>query len=195
MNLISWEHPMIQGGIDLVLTEGVGATAVSLLKNKALPAGTLLLELIYVVDAQAPKKSGIGRFLPKTPIRLMMDSKGNDLSAQVEFESFNRQLSPVNRHMASKLVNSVQKEIHALIDTAEVSIEDRIEAVRVDANAEMKTALNAELDRLQALKAVNPNIRDEELTQIETQMSELSAYIGKAQVQLDSLRLIVVSHN
>ena len=195
MNLISWEHPMIQGGIDLVLTEGVGATAVSLLKNKALPAGTLLLELIYVVDAQAPKKSGIGRFLPKTPIRLMMDSKGNDLSAQVEFESFNRQLSPVNRHMASKLVNSVQKEIHALIDTAEVSIEDRIEAVRVDANTEMKTALNAELERLQALKAVNPNIRDEELTQIETQMSELSGYIGKAQVQLDSLRLIVVSHN
>lgn len=195
MNLISWEHPMIQGGIDLVLTEGVGATAVSLLKNKALPAGTLLLELVYVVDAQAPKQSGIGRFLPKTPIRLMMDSKGNDLSAQVEFESFNRQLSPVNRHMASKLVNSVQKEIHALIDTAEVSIEDRIEAVRVDANAEMKAALNAELERLQALKAVNPNIRDEELTQIETQMSELSGYIGKAQVQLDSLRLIVVSHN
>lgn len=195
MNLISWEHPMIQGGIDLVLTEGVGATAVSLLKNKALPAGTLLLELVYVVDAQAPKQSGIGRFLPKTPIRLMMDSKGNDLSAQVEFESFNRQLSPVNRHMASKLVNSVQKEIHALIDTAEVSIEDRIEAVRVDANTEMKAALNAELERLQALKAVNPNIRDEELTQLETQMSELSGYIGKAQVQLDSLRLIVVSHN
>lgn len=195
MNLISWEHPMIQGGIDLVLTEGVGATAVSLLKNKALPVGTLLLELIYVVDAQAPKKSGIGRFLPKTPIRLMMDSKGNDLSAQVEFESFNRQLSPVNRHMASKLVNSVQKEIHALIDTAEVSIEDRIEAVRVDANTEMKAALNTELERLQALKAVNPNIRDEELTQIETQMSELSGYIDKAQVQLDSLRLIVVSHN
>ncbi|OCH04291.1 RNA polymerase-associated protein RapA [Aliivibrio fischeri] len=195
MNLISWEHPMIQGGIDLVLTEGVGATAVSLLKNKALPAGTLLLELVYVVDAQAPKQSGIARFLPKTPIRIMMDGKGNDLSAQVEFESFNRQLSPVNRHMASKLVNSVQKEIHGLIDKAEISMEERLESVRTDAEKEMKAALNSELERLQALKAVNPNIRDEELTQIETQMSELSGYIGKAQVQLDSLRLIVVSHN
>lgn len=195
MNLISWEHPMIQGGIDLVLTEGVGATAVSLLKNKALPAGTLLLELVYVVDAQAPKQSGIARFLPKTPIRIMMDGKGNDLSAQVEFESFNRQLSPVNRHMASKLVNSVQKEIHGLIDKAEISMEERLESVRTDAEKEMKAALNSELERLQALKAVNPNIRDEELTQIETQMSELSGYIGRAQVQLDSLRLIVVSHN
>ncbi|MGB2147697.1 MAG: RNA polymerase-associated protein RapA, partial [Vibrio toranzoniae] len=101
MNFISWEHPMIQGGIDLLLSEGVGASAVSLLKNKALPVGTILLELVYLVDAQAPKRSGISQFLPKTPIRLMMDGRGNDLSAQVEFDSFNRQLSPVNRHLAS----------------------------------------------------------------------------------------------
>ncbi|GAL26304.1 RNA polymerase associated protein RapA [Vibrio variabilis] len=87
MNFISWEHPMIQGGIDLVMSEGVGTCAVSLLKNKALPVGTILLELVYVVDAQAPKKSGISRFLPPTPIRMMMDGRGNDLSAQVEFEA------------------------------------------------------------------------------------------------------------
>lgn len=84
---------MIQGGIDLLLSEGVGTSAVSLLKNKALPVGTMLLELVYLVDAQAPKSSGIGRYLPQTPIRIMLDGNGNDLSAQVEFESFNRQLS------------------------------------------------------------------------------------------------------
>ncbi|GAL06975.1 RNA polymerase associated protein RapA [Photobacterium aphoticum] len=87
LHFISWEHPMIQGGIDLLLTEGVGTTAVSLLKNKALPVGTLLLELIYVVDAQAPKQSGIGRFLPATPIRVLLDGKGNNLSSNVEFEA------------------------------------------------------------------------------------------------------------
>ncbi len=86
---------MIQGGIDSLLSEGVGASAVSLLKNKALPVGTILLELVYLVDAQAPKQR-YQPFLPKTPIRLMMDGRGNDLSAQVEFDSFNCQLSPVN---------------------------------------------------------------------------------------------------
>lgn len=195
MHFVSWEHPMIQGGIDLLLSEGVGTTAVSLLKNKALPVGTLLLELIYVVDAQAPKQSGIGRFLPQTPIRIMMDSKGNDLSEQVEFESFNRQLSPVNRHLGSKLVNSVQRDVHTLIEFAEKKVTPRLEAVRSEATAEMSEALNAELERLQALKAVNSNIRDEELEQIEEQIKELTGYINKAQIQLDSLRLIVVSHN
>ena len=44
------------------------------------------------------------------------------LSAQVEFDSFNRQLSPVNRHLASKLVNSVQGEIHKLIEAGETHV-------------------------------------------------------------------------
>lgn len=195
MNFISWEHPMIQGGIDLLLSEGVGTSAVSLLKNKALPVGTMLLELVYLVDAQAPKRSGISRFLPQTPIRLMMDAKGNDLSGQVEFESFNRQLSPVNRHLASKLVSSVQKDIHQLIEAGEKTIGSKLESVREEAQSEMSRALNGELERLQALKAVNPNIRDEELSAIDEQISELTSYIANAQIQLDSLRLIVVSHN
>ncbi|MEZ9057209.1 RNA polymerase-associated protein RapA [Vibrio pelagius] len=195
MNFISWEHPMIQGGIDLLLSEGVGTSAVSLLKNKALPVGTILLELVYLVDAQAPKRSGISQFLPKTPIRLMMDGRGNDLSSQVEFEGFNRQLSPVNRHLASKLVTSVQADIHKLIEAGEAQVLPKVEEVREQAQKEMQANLNGELERLQALKAVNPNIRDEELQVIETQIEELTGYIAKAQVQLDSLRLIVVSHN
>jgi ATP-dependent helicase HepA len=195
MNFISWEHPMIQGGIDLLMSEGVGATAVSLLKNKALPVGTMLLELVYKVDAQAPKRSGISRFLPTTPIRLMLDGKGSDLSQQVEFESFNRQLSPVGRHMATKLVSSVQTQIHQMITAGEALIVEKVEAVRAEAQQEMQASLNAELERLQALKAVNPNIRDEELAAIEAQIKELNGYIAQAQYQLDSLRMIVVSHN
>lgn len=195
MNFISWEHPMIQGGIDLLMSEGVGTSAVSLLKNKALPVGTLLLELVFVVDAQAPKSSGISRFLPPTPIRLMLDQKGNDLSEQVEFEGFSRQLSPVNRHLASKLVTSVQSQIHHLIEAGETLIKAKVDAVREQAQRDMHSRLNSELERLQALKAVNPNIRDEEITALDEQMNTLNSYIERAQYQLDSLRVIVVSHN
>ncbi|TMX38416.1 RNA polymerase-associated protein RapA [Vibrio sp. Hep-1b-8] len=195
MNFISWEHPMIQGGIDLLMSEGVGTTAVSLLKNKALPVGTMLLELVYKVDAQAPKRSGISRFLPTTPIRLMLDGKGNDLSSQVEFESFNRQLSPVGRHIATKLVSSVQAQVHQMIEAGDKLVVEKVDAIRSQAQQEMQASLNAELERLQALKAVNPNIRDEELEVIEEQIKLLTGYIGQAQYQLDSLRMIVVSHN
>ncbi|EPI8559518.1 RNA polymerase-associated protein RapA [Vibrio fluvialis] len=195
MQFISWEHPMVQGGIDLLMSEGVGVSAVSLLKNKALPVGTILLELVYLVDAQAPKRTGISRFLPQTPIRMLMDARGNDLSAQVEFEAFNRQLSPVNRHLASKLVSSVQNDVHRLITASEVPVMEQVTAIREQAQKEMHQILNGELERLQALKAVNPNIRDEEIEVLEQQIQELTGYIAQAQYQLDSLRLIVVAHN
>lgn len=195
IHFISWEHPMIQGGIDLLMSEGVGTSAVSLLKNKALPVGTVLLELVFVVDAQAPKSSGISRFLPPTPIRLLLDQKGNDLSHQVEFDGFNRQLSPVNRHLASKLVTSVQTQLHHLIEVGEGLIEAKVDEVRQQAQRDMHSRLNAELERLQALKAVNPNIRDEEIESLDEQITTLNGYISRAQYQLDSLRVIVVSHN
>ncbi len=195
VHFLSWEHPIIQGGMDLVVSESVGTTAVSLLKNKALPVGTMFLELVYVSTVQAPKQSGITRFLPQTPIRMLLDGKGNDLSANVAFDTFNRQLAPLGRHLASKMVGSVQNQIHALIQAGDNIAERELENVKAAANEEMNNTLRAELDRLQALKAVNPNIRDDELEALETQIGELTGYINSAQVQLDSLRVVVVSHN
>ena len=72
---VSWEHPIIRNGLDLILSGDTGSCAVSLLKNKALPVGTLLVELVYVVEAQAPKHLQLTRFLPPTPIRMLMDRR------------------------------------------------------------------------------------------------------------------------
>lgn len=124
-----------------MLSENVGTNAVSLLKNKALPVGTMFLELVYLVDAQAPKRSGINQFLPKTPIRLLLDGKGNELSEQVPFDTFNRQLSPINRHMASKVASSVQDQIHGLIEKAEQAVLPKLDEVRQTAKLEMQQNL------------------------------------------------------
>lgn len=72
---MSWDHPLIRHGIDSITSGDIGKSAVSLLINKALPAGTLLLEMIYVVEAQAPKGLQLTRFLPPTPIRLLFNRK------------------------------------------------------------------------------------------------------------------------
>ncbi|AVL72619.1 RNA polymerase-associated protein RapA [Providencia rettgeri] len=191
---ISWEHPIIRNGLDLVLSSDTGSCAVSLLKNKALPVGTLLTELIYVVEAQAPKHLQISRFLPATPVRLLIDLKGNNLSSQVEFESFNRQLNAINRHMASKLVNAVQNEVHSVLRLSEPMVETEAKALIESAKEAADKALTLEFSRLEALKAVNPNIRDEELDIIEEERQQLITNIDQATWRLDAIRLVVVTH-
>lgn len=70
---ITQEHPLIRNGLDLILSGDTGSSTISLLKNKALPVGTLLVELVYVVEAQAPKQLQLNRFLPPTPVRMLLD--------------------------------------------------------------------------------------------------------------------------
>lgn len=177
---ISWEHPIVRNGLDLILSGDTGSSAVSLLKNRALPVGTMLVELIYVVEAQAPKNLQLTRFLPPTPVRLLLDRKGSDLAGSVEFESFNRQLNAVNRHTGSKLVNAVQKEIHDVLQMGERLIEERASVLIDAARREADDTLEQELSRLNALKAVNPTIRDDEPKAIEQTRQQILECLKQA---------------
>ncbi|MCL6405626.1 RNA polymerase-associated protein RapA [Dickeya dadantii] len=191
---VSWEHPLIRNGLDLILSGDTGSCAVSLLKNKALPVGTLLTELVYVVEAQAPKKLQLTRFLPPTPIRVLLDRKGANLASQVEFESFNRQLSAVNRHTSSKLVNAVQDDVHDMLQKAQPLVEAQAQALIADAQRSAETQLRREQERLEALKAVNPNIRDDELEALEEQREQVLLNLQQANWRLDAIRLVMVAH-
>ncbi|MGB7800576.1 RNA polymerase-associated protein RapA [Buttiauxella sp.] len=191
---VTWEHPIIRNGLDLILSGDTGSCALSLLKNKALPVGTLLLELVYVVEAKAPKQLQLNRFLPPTPVRMLVDKNGTNLAAQVEFESFNRQLSTVNRHTGSKLVNAVQQDVHAILQLAEEKVEAAAQVLIKAAREEADEKLSSELSRLEALKAVNPNIRDDELEAIESNRLQVLESLSQANWRLDALRLIVVTH-
>ncbi|WP_426816942.1 RNA polymerase-associated protein RapA [Winslowiella sp. 2C04] len=191
---VTWEHPIIRNGLDLILSGDTGSCALSLLKNKALPVGTLLVEMIYVVEAQAPKHLQLTRFLPPTPIRMLVDRKGTNLAGKVEFESFNRQLNAVNRHTGSKLVNAVQQDVHAILKLSEEQAAAEARLVIDAARQEADEKLSAELSRLEALRAVNPNIRDDEVEALENNREQVLASLNDAGWRLDALRLIVVTH-
>ena len=193
-HFISWDHPMVQGAMDMICDDDFGCASVALLKNKKLPAGTFFVELIYIAEASAPKALQVGRFLPPTPVRVLLDKAGNNLADNVAFDAFNSQLSAVGRQTASKLANALQSAIHPLITQATELANAQLDTLTENAMVKMQSTMGEEQARLEALKAINPNIRDEEIQVFTKQRSELSTYIEKAQLKLDAIRLIVVSH-
>jgi len=58
----------------------------------------------------------------------------------------------------------------------------------------MQTKLEQEQQRLTALKAINPSVRQAEIDFIAHQQSELTHYIDKAQLTFEAVRMIVVTH-
>ena len=194
VHFISWDHPMVQGTMDMICDDDFGSASVALLKNKKLPPGTFFVELIFVAEAMAPKVLQVGRFLPPTPIRILLDKAGNNLGENVAFEGFNQQLSAVGRQTASKLAGALQSAVHPMITTAKDMAQEKLEVIRAASLAKMQTSLSEEQERLVALKQINPNIRQEEITFYDKQRNDLTTYIEKTQLQLDAIRLIVVSH-
>ncbi len=100
----------------------------------------------------------------------------------MEFETFNRQLNAVNRHTGSKLVNAVQQDVHAILQLGEAQIEKSARALIDAARNEADEKLSAELSRLEALRAVNPNIRDDELTAIESNRQQVMESPGSGRL-------------
>lgn len=193
LEFLTWDHPMIRQGIDLIASGDIGKASMALLVNKQLPAGTLLVELIYMIESQSPKGLQLNRFLPPTPVRLLLDSKGNDLARQVNFDTLQNKLKPLGKDIANKMVKMARPNIEQLIKIGDHKMTEIAQAQIREANKLADQTLTSELNRLIALKAVNKNIRQAEIDALEKQRVLSLEELSKASWRLDSLRVIVTN--
>lgn len=191
MQFLTWEHPMVQGGMDLVLSGTMGNTSVAIIKNKALKPGTLLLELLYVSEVVAPRALQLGRYLPPAALRCLLDANGNDLAARVSFETLHDQLESVPRISSNKFVQAQRDVLAKLIAKGEAKVAPQ-HAERVSEAARRFAAeLEEEVARMEALRAVNPSVRDSELDSLRRQREQGIALFDKAALRLEAIRVLV----
>ena len=193
LEFLTWDHPMIRQGIDLIASGDIGKASMALLVNKQLPAGTLLVELIYMIESQSPKGLQLNRFLPPTPVRLLLDSKGNELAGQVNFGTLQNKLKPLSKDIANKMVKMARPNIEQLIKIGDHKITEIAQTQIREASKLADQTLSTELNRLLALKAVNKNIRQTEIDGLEKQRVLSLEELSKASWRLDSLRVIVTN--
>ncbi|NLY58024.1 MAG: RNA polymerase-associated protein RapA [Gammaproteobacteria bacterium] len=192
MQFITWEHPMLQGGMDLVLSSSMGNSAVALLKNKALKPGTMLLECLFVSEAIAPRQLQLQRYLPPTPVRCLLDVSGNDLAAKVAFDTLDAQLESLPKHLASRVAKSQRDTVETLLDRAEALADVQHAELVQQASERFTRELDEEIERLKALQQVNPLVRQSEIDALEKQRSQGVEVLGQAKIRLDALRILVV---
>ncbi|QLB13668.1 ATP-dependent helicase HepA [Bisgaardia hudsonensis] len=190
---LTWDHPIVCNGIDLITSGDIGKCAVSLLVNDKLPVGTLLVELVYIVETQAPKGLHLSRFLPPTPVRLLLDGKGNDLNNAVPFTTLQKKLKPMKKNMANKVVKMLRESIEGLLQLSETKIVDLAQQIIDEAQQQADQTLTADLNRLIALQKVNKNIRQDEIDTLANLREATLDQLQKASWHLDSLHVIVSS--
>ena len=193
MQFLTWEHPMVTGILDLLLSDTRGKACVSLLKNPRIKPGTLLIECLYTVDCIAPRALQAHRFLPLHVIRTMMDASGKDISHVIDHETLSKQCHKMEKGLARKVVSSQQALLEKLLAADHERAAAQAAPLISEALARMAGEQEQALNRLVQLRDKNPAIPQAEIDFLNWQTEQLESHIRDTRCQLDAVRVIVVS--
>ena len=190
---MTWEHPMVTGAMDMVMSGEFGNTAFCTMKLAPFQVGALLLEAVFTISCPAPPALQLHRYLPLTMTRIVIDNKGNDLSEVLAEKHFNKLGQPVRKLTAQEFIRHTRAKIVSMITYAE-KLAAKLESSMVDtARTQMQSLQQSELKRLKALAEVNPNIRQDEIDHLVAETDELEHYLSSAHLKLEALRVAVIT--
>ncbi|HEY9033647.1 MAG TPA: RNA polymerase-associated protein RapA [Pseudomonadales bacterium] len=191
MAFLSWEHPLVQGAIDMILDSNHGNTAIGTLKLKALKPGTLLLESFYQLDCIAPKAWQLDRFLPTATVRTLVNLDGKDLADVMAHNKLSMLLERVPADSMAAIVRQAREPIEQLLAIAEQRAQARLPALLAEAEQAMQHTQQQEIARLQALAEVNPAIRADEIDYLQELTAAMQQALAQTGLRLDAVRLII----
>jgi ATP-dependent helicase HepA len=188
LDFLTWDHPMVTGVMELLTGSEQGNSTVAILPVPGPDA--LLLETVFVLDVVAPPTLYVDRFLPPTPLRIVVDQRLQDQTAafpakalSVKLKDARKALRYTDRSWQDELVAKMIDEARRLAE------QQRPERIRSSREA-MQDVMGRELRRLVALAEVNDHVRPEEVEQTRAEIEKLDEAIGSAALRLDALRLI-----
>ncbi|MBB6523331.1 RNA polymerase-associated protein RapA [Pseudoteredinibacter isoporae] len=193
MQFLSWEHPMVVGAMDMIRSGDKGNTCICSIKLPPLKAGNLLLEAIFTMSYQAPKHLQLSRYMPVQAVRVVVDANDKDFSNIIKVEHFNQLGQKIPKRTAQEIARQGREAITSLIDKAEQMAAPEQEKQRQAALDRANDQLGEEIERLQALAQVNPNIRQEEVEHLITKRDAIREAIASAQLNLDAIRIALTT--
>ncbi|MGZ8214773.1 MAG: RNA polymerase-associated protein RapA [Methylosarcina sp.] len=188
---LTWEHPMVVSSMDLVLSSETGNATVSVVRQENLKAGQFLLECLFVIECSAPDGLQIGRFLPHTPVRVLIDQNNKDLTDVIEHASLIEAGVAFDKSKIVTFINHQRNPITHMLNMAEKRAKNEMQKLIEDATSSMLASLTAEIKRMVRLKKVNPMIKAEEIEHLKDMTVLAHDNIQATELRLDAVRFVI----
>ena len=180
--LMSWDHPMVTGAGEVILGSERGTCAFAVDPTQKIP---LKLQAVYVLETVAPPGLYADRFLPPTPVSILVDHAGDAVNGTVAEHLKDDEPWKLLEHETIR-----QQLIPKMIAATRPLAEQAAESTIADARRRMREMLGTDYKRLEYLKQVNDNIREEELIHARNALSELDKTLAAARLRIDAIRVI-----
>ena len=188
VEFLTWDHPMVVGVMDLIISNTLGN--VTILTRKKAGTGKTFVEAIFKLYAVAPKNLSPERYFPPTPIRILLDSAGEDFTDKWSKDDLDERSIMADIETVRRARALPKAAVQKVIKTAHQNALKRADELKAEYKTAMMDKLTLEKERLVKLKAVNPVVRTEEIDALTLQMLMLTKSYNNADVILDSIRLI-----
>lgn len=182
VSFLTWDHPAVRGALELLLGTTKGNAVIALTEIPGPDA--VILEAVHVLEVVAPAELHVGRFLPATPVRILVD---NHLAEPA------LPLGPLVNGPLSKVLGKTDlcyKLMPKMIENAAELAQQRAMQIVAASLRAMEESVGGEIERLRDLQAVNPNVTEKEIEAAQSQFYDLRDHLADARVRLDSVRLI-----
>ena len=183
---LTCDHPLMRGLLDLLLGSRTGNCAFAVWKESGEEG--LVLEAHFVIECVALSALHVDRFLPPTPVRIVVDHASRDLTNDAALKR-----APLRKGDATGLLEKgvVRKKLlPTMLAEAEKLAGETMKQSVADAETAMNRQLSEEIERLEDLAQVNPHVTPQEIEAMKLQRESLATAITGARLRLDALRLI-----
>jgi ATP-dependent helicase HepA len=187
------EHPMVLGAMDLVISSETGNASVNVVRHPNLKAGQFLLECLFVVECSAPPELQIGRFLPPTPVRVLVDQNKQDLTDTIDYDDLIDAGIPFDKGKIVAFINNQRHHLNQMLGIAEQRAKTDKQTLVQDATREMLASLAEEIKRMMRLQKVNPSIKPEEIEHLKEMTMLTHDNMESAELKLDAVRFLITN--
>ena len=189
MTFLSWDHPMVIGIMDFISSKEMGNVTISTWKTPT--KENFLFEGYYLLSCIADKKLQLQKFFPPTPLRVLINPQFVDMTQKIPKKFIDENTESIGQEKRSQLKELPKDFLKECIKKGKELCLARAKQYKDKFREEMLNSMNSEIERLEALRKVNPTVSETEILLLKFNRDNMLKAMDKAELSLDSLRLII----
>lgn len=189
VSLMTWDHPMVLGVLDLISNGELGNATVATRKAQG-KKGTIL-EAYFMAEVIGERVLELERFFAPLPIRVLVDKEGNDLADKWDVDTLNSKVEEAPKEVLASLVKLPRDALNPYLEAAKVSASQRLQTSLQEGIKKAKEHYESELTRIKNLESLVGEDLSHETEWMQDHYDRTMEALGAVQLNLDSLRLIV----
>ncbi len=191
LHYLSWEHPLAVDIADLVLNTERGNTALCGIRHGDLGRGKLAIECIFVIEAAGFVSAEVLCRVPPLLEFAVFHEDGRRLGPGLDHNIISAGCVELKSKLRRQIIRLMRRNIQVLLELGISRVEtDAAERLQQHASTGIER-LQEELSRLEHLRLINSNVREDEIGHLEKLLEEVKTAVARPRVRLDSLRVLV----